>query len=285
MRKLTERMKKIEENQAKLQEILESILKKLETLNPQQNISSFPRGSKDGTRLAPHPHERGHRHKSISSPPRHSRFNTRDSEPDLELSMESGSAIPNLTLGDFEDQKIHEEDKILIKITGPKAMTCSWAQVHGAIVTKLGPCQEHRFYKLYRLEDPLKWFLLCNKEQLGKLNGVCLAVGMLMLNCIRRSEERTYFRLLWVPPRLKLESVKKILSHALKEEDIKVDRPTDAIDASRVDVTTPMRDVSSIPHYIEVGIEVGNRTGSSRSWGAGKDATTAVTHHTGLLID
>ncbi|GFS24541.1 hypothetical protein ElyMa_007005800, partial [Elysia marginata] len=174
--------------------------------------------------------------------------------------MESGSTIPTLTLEDFVDQKIHEEDEILIKITGPKAVTCSWAQVHGALISKLGPCQEQKFYRLYRLEDPTKWFLLCTKTQSDKLNCTCHELGNMKLTFIKRCEERAHFRLFWVPPRLKIESIKKIIQINLQEGDVVLERPIDAIDASRVDVSIPMRDVSGIPHYIEVDSKVGNRT-------------------------
>ncbi|GFS18221.1 hypothetical protein ElyMa_006842300 [Elysia marginata] len=72
--------------------------------------------------------------------------------------------------------------------------------------------------------------------------------------------EPAHFRLLWIPPRLKLESIRKILELNLEENDVVLERPTDAIDASRVDVSIPMRDVSGIPHYSEVEVKVGNRT-------------------------
>ena len=57
----------------------------------------------------------------------------------------------------------------------------------------------------------------------------------------RRAEEVTKLRLLWVPPSLHLDAVRR-LAESVFGPEVKVERPNERRDLSRIDVTMPIRD-------------------------------------------
>ena len=59
------------------------------------------------------------------------------------------------------------------------------------------------------------------------------------------------FRLLWVPPRLKMETIRKIVQSTFGE-DATACRPKETKDQGRVDVTLPYEKDFDPPHYLEV---------------------------------
>ena len=65
----------------------------------------------------------------------------------------------------------------------------------------------------------------------------------------RKAEEVTKLRLLWVPPSLHLDAVQR-LEESVFGPEVKVERPNERRDLSRLDVTMPIRDQGEIPYYI-----------------------------------
>ena len=104
---------------------------------------------------------------------------------------------------------------------------------------KAGPAgpEEDSFYQVYRLEDPTRWFLIRNKPEADLLNNTTKTVNNqpFSLHFKRREEENLIIRILWAPPKLKLEVI--IVERNLGQEAI-VSRPEDAKDSSRIDPKT-----------------------------------------------
>ena len=65
----------------------------------------------------------------------------------------------------------------------------------------------------------------------------------------RKAEEVTKLRLLWVPPNLHLDAVRRLAESVFRPE-VTVERPNERRDLSRIDVTMPIRDNCEIPYYI-----------------------------------
>ncbi|GFN74217.1 histone-lysine N-methyltransferase SETMAR-like protein [Plakobranchus ocellatus] len=144
-----------------------------------------------------------------------------------------------LAESDFEYSKFYDDHEMTITVTGPRAVAATWEDIQAAVT-------------IYRLEEPTKWFLRANEELASKLNKktTTSTSRKFAVSFIRRQEEKKNFRVLWVPPRLKLEAVKKILKQHLGD-NIELSRPAEVKDGSRIDVSIPMSNVE-IPHYIPV---------------------------------
>ncbi|GFO31263.1 hypothetical protein PoB_005776800 [Plakobranchus ocellatus] len=155
-----------------------------------------------------------------------------------------------LTESDFEDSKLYDDHEMTITVTGPRAIAATWEDIQAAVTALAGPSQAS--WPIYRLEEPTKSFIRADEELASKLNKktTTSTSRKFAVSFIRRQEERKNFRVLWVPPRLKLEAVKKILKQHFGD-DIEISRPAEIKDGSRIDVSIPMSNVE-IPHYIPV---------------------------------
>ncbi|GFR83023.1 hypothetical protein ElyMa_005966100 [Elysia marginata] len=80
-----------------------------------------------------------------------------------------------ITLDDFLDNKTHEENEIVITVVGPKAMQCNWEEIQTAITTLLGPAPDN-CYRIYRLEEPTRWFFLAEENATEAVHGKEVAV-------------------------------------------------------------------------------------------------------------
>ena len=63
----------------------------------------------------------------------------------------------------------------------------------------------------------------------------------------RKAEEVTRLRMLWVPPNLHLDAVRR-LAESVFGPEVTVERPNERRDLSRIDVTMPIRDHGEIPY-------------------------------------
>ena len=79
--------------------------------------------------------------------------------------------ISPLTLDDYEDNTEFDENEITIKVTGLKAVTCNYAQIQAAIMKALQETPEtYQDQRVYRLEDPTRWYLTTFEEKANKLH-------------------------------------------------------------------------------------------------------------------
>ncbi|GFS14092.1 hypothetical protein ElyMa_003154300 [Elysia marginata] len=155
---------------------------------------------------------------------------------------------------DFLDSKTHEENETVLTVVGPKAVQCNWEEIQTAITTLVGPAPDN-FYRIYRLKEPTRWFFLAEENAAQAVHGKEVAVKNKSYKIIfkKRTEGRTNFRLLWVPPGLKLSVIEKIAQLHFGPQ-AKVTRPLEAMD--RVDVSIPYTKQEDIPHYLPIKTKI-----------------------------
>ena len=157
-----------------------------------------------------------------------------------------------ITLDDYEDNTEFDQNEITIQVTGLKAVTCNYAQIQAAIMKALQETPEtYKDQRVYRLEDPTRWYLTTTEENANKLNKNNTTIENLNFNFTKRAEEKMTFRLLWVPPRLKMQTIERIVQSTFGAEATAC-RPVDTKDQGRVDVTIPYEKDFDPPHYLEV---------------------------------
>ena len=157
-----------------------------------------------------------------------------------------------ITLDDYEDITEFDENEIAIQVTGLKAVTCNYAQIQAAIMKALQETPEsYQDQRVYRLEDPTRWYLTTTEERANKLHQTSTNIENLNFNFTKRAEEKLTFRLLWVPPRLKMQTIERIVQSTFGAEATAC-RPMDTKDQGRVDVTLPYEKDFDPPHYLEV---------------------------------
>ena len=118
-----------------------------------------------------------------------------------------------ITLEDFIDNQEFGTNEIVITAIGKRATQCSWDHIQVTLSRTTGPAglEEDSFYQVYRLEDPTRWFLITkfNKPEADLLNNTTKTVNNqpFSLHFKRREEENLNIRILWAPPKLKLEAI------------------------------------------------------------------------------
>ena len=182
---------------------------------------------------------------------------TEETNGDWSALMAVPGALPKvgritITLDDYEDNTEFDQNEITIQVTGLKAVTCNYAQIQAAIRKALQETPEtYKDQRVYRLEDPTRWYLTTTEENANKLNKNTTTIENLNFNFTKRAEEKMTFRLLWVPPRLKMQTIERIVQSTFGAEATAC-RPVDTKDQGRVDVTIPYEKDFDPPHYLEV---------------------------------
>ena len=66
-----------------------------------------------------------------------------------------------ITLEDLDNQEF-DTNEIMITVIGKRAAQCSWDDIQVTLNRTTEPvgAEEDRFYQVYRLEDPTRWFLI-----------------------------------------------------------------------------------------------------------------------------
>ena len=119
-----------------------------------------------------------------------------------------------ITLEEFIDNQEFDTNEIVITVTAKRATQCSWGDIQVTLNRTTGPAgpEEDSFYQVCRLEDPTRWFLITtfNKPEDDLLNNTTKTVNNkpFSLHFKRREEENLNIRILWAPPKLKLEAIK-----------------------------------------------------------------------------
>ena len=162
-------------------------------------------------------------------------------------------------MDDFLNNKEFIENEIVLTVEGHGANRTSYTHVEEIVrrtakVSKDEKIEEQ--FSCYRLEVPNRWYIRCIKEELAeKLNnqvtkGKLIADGPeLKFRFLKKSEEVTRVRLLWVPLNLQLDAIKR-LAETVFGPDVKVTRPEERRDLSRIDISMPIREEGDIPYYI-----------------------------------
>ena len=96
-----------------------------------------------------------------------------------------------ITLDDYEDNTEFDENEISIQVTGLKAVTCNYAQIQAAIMKALQETPEsYQDQRVYRLEDPTRWYLTTTEERANKLHQTSTNIENLNFNFTKRAEEK-----------------------------------------------------------------------------------------------
>ena len=115
-----------------------------------------------------------------------------------------------ITLEDLDNQEF-DTNEIIVTVIGKRATQCSWDDIQVILNRTTGPASAEKdsFYQVYRLEDPTRWFLITNKPEADLLNNTTKTVNNqpFSLHFKRREEENLNIRILWAPPKLKLEVI------------------------------------------------------------------------------
>ena len=79
-----------------------------------------------------------------------------------------------ITLEGFIDYQEFDTNEIVITVIGKRATQCSWDDIQVTLNRTTGPSgpEEDSFYQVYRLGDPIHWFLITkfNKPEADLLN-------------------------------------------------------------------------------------------------------------------
>ena len=160
---------------------------------------------------------------------------------------------------DYDEGLVFDEDEILVVVTGPRAAAATYEDIHACLQQHFPP--RSATYPVYRLEEPDRWYFRANKAEADLIEGknTGSAQRSLKFTFVRRTNEQTNFRLLWVDPRLKETKIKQVIE-AVLGVTATVKRPTEARDCGRVDVTVPKMDSDALPHYIPIKREGSTET-------------------------
>lgn len=154
-------------------------------------------------------------------------------------------------------QVLHEDLEVVVcQAEGPRSQTCSLDDVQRAITSVLGAPDGHQ-WPIYRLMEAGRFYLHAVSSNTQKLKNkkIALKEKPFTIRFIPEKEERSTFRLLWVPPTLKTESLQLMMEELLGSRDVQVSRPSDRKDLGRVDVSVPRStDIMRIPHYIPISL-------------------------------
>ena len=106
------------------------------------------------------------------------------------------------------------------------------------------------------LTEPNRWYIRgCTQELTEKLNNKATKMRtepdgpVLLFKFQHKAEEVTRLRMLWVPPNLHLDAVRRLAESVFCPE-VTVERPNERRDLSSIDMTMPIRDHGEIPYYI-----------------------------------
>ena len=173
--------------------------------------------------------------------------------------IQAEKPVFTFTLNDFLDNKEFVDNEIVLTVEGRGANRTTYTNVE-EIVKKVAqlPKEEkiEEQFSCYRLEIPTRWYIRCTNESLvTKLNNqttkgkVSPEGSELTFRFQKKCEEATRVRLLWVPPNLHLDSVKR-LAETVFGQNLTVTRPEERRDLSRIDISMSIRDEDEIPYYI-----------------------------------
>ena len=147
---------------------------------------------------------------------------------------------------------------LVLIVEGKGSNDTTYTNVEDAIkkLAQLPEGEIHEQFACYRLEQPNRWYIRgCTQSMIEKLNNKSTKMKIrsdgpeLVFRFQRKAEEVTKLRLLWVPPNLHLDAVRR-LAESVFGPEVKVERPNERRDLSRIDVTMPIRDQGEIPYYI-----------------------------------
>ena len=162
-----------------------------------------------------------------------------------------------LTEDDFEGGKEYEQDEVVIKITGERPNGTRAVEIQTVLTAELGPEKDGMGRSIYRLQEPTKWFFVATREEARKLNNKNIRFGNRNFQFIKREEEMIDLRLLWVPPKTKQETIKKILK-CYFEKEIILEKHTGEEDAARWNIQVKKEEEHKIPHYIPISVQTGD---------------------------
>ena len=164
------------------------------------------------------------------------------------------------TLDDFLDNKEFIENEIVLTVEGRGANRTTYNNIEEIVKKTAQLPKEEKIeeqFSCYRLEIPTRWYIRCTYvvHTLYKLNNqttkgrVSPEGSELTFRFQKKNEEATRVRLLWVPPNLQLDAVKR-LAETVFGPDLTVTRPEERRDLSRIDISMSIRDEGEIPYYI-----------------------------------
>ena len=161
-------------------------------------------------------------------------------------------------LDDFLNKREFEDNELVLIVEGRGSNGTTYTNVEDAIkkTTQLPEGEIQDQFSCYRLEQPNRWYIRgCTENMINKLNNKITNMKIksdgpeLVFRFQRKAEEVTKLRLLWVPPSLHLDAVRR-LAESVFGPEVKVERPNERRDLSRIDITMPIRDQGEIPYYI-----------------------------------
>ncbi|KAK3801979.1 hypothetical protein RRG08_064573 [Elysia crispata] len=168
-----------------------------------------------------------------------------------------------ITEHDFIDNKEYDDHEVEIEIKGPRAKTVKGHMVQ-QILNKILQNDKEKRAEIYRLETPNIWFLRATENEANILHGkkyYDIDSGQTYRIQRRDHKDRTCV-VQWIPPRLKIETIRKIITNQLGTEAT-INRREDK---SKVDVTFPAGLKEQVPHYIQTTFLDRNGTGEDRLW-------------------
>ena len=127
--------------------------------------------------------------------------------------------VLTFNLDDFLNQKEFEENDLVLIVEGRGANSTTYTNFEEAvkITAQLAEKEIKDEFSGYRLEQPNRWYIRgCTQELIDQLNYKIAKMkkrphGLeLVFKLQRKAEEVTKLRLLWVPPNLHLDTVRKL---------------------------------------------------------------------------
>ena len=209
--------------------------------------------------------------------------------------IQAEEPVFTFTLNDFLNNKEFIENEIVLTVEGRRANRTSYTHIEEIVrkTAKLPKDEKiEEQFSCYRLEVPNRWYIRCTKEELAeKLNyqvtkGKLMADGPeLTFRFLKKSEEVTRVRFLWVPPNLQLEAIKR-LAETVFGPDVKVTRPEERRDLSRIDISSQSERRGIYPTISHTKrLRSMGRKKRHPSWcplrEGGRGATTATRQNTG----
>ena len=136
-------------------------------------------------------------------------------------------------LDDFLNKREFEDNEIVLIVEGKGANGTTYTNVEEAVrkTAQLPKGEIKDEFSCYRLEQPNRWYIRgCTQELTDKLNNKTTKMRTktagpeLVFKFQRKAEEITKLRMLWVPPNLHLDAVRR-LAESVFGPEVTVERP------------------------------------------------------------